>query len=493
MGDRLQVEKNNLMKKLSLKTQFIVSFIFILILSIIATIITYYFSFQIYQKIQYKRVYPANYYEKKVIEIEDYIWEKGLTLLDPIKRQKFERIIPKNGILYQVLDQDGNIIYGSSNKQIIQSKIQFYKRINTTAGVKDSKRQYSKLVPILDSDGNIRGGILLLYTIPLTLINPFNQWWTTILFMLVIFSPFIYIIAFTLGFSKVLANSINKPLNMLINATRKIKEKNLDFQINYSSSNELGELCGAFNDMKIELEKSLISRWKLEQERQEMIETLAHDLKTPLSIVQGYAESLLEGGIKNEEKLKKYISIIKENAVKSSNIVNQMQYAIDLDNTDSTINNIQVDIAKFLHRKIEEYRLLARGKNIRFNLNIKNIDNSLLHIDVEKLERILDNIISNSIRYTPNDGYININVYSEENKLFFKVCDSGKGFSKKDLSNLFNKFYKGDEARSSKDGHSGLGLYITKKLVQKHGGDTKAFNSDDGGACIEFYIELQKV
>ncbi|WP_422448112.1 sensor histidine kinase [Thermoanaerobacterium sp. DL9XJH110] len=98
----------------------------------------------------------------------------------------------------------------------------------------------------------------------------------------------------------------------------------------------------------------------------------------------------------------------------------------------------------------------------------------------------------NSIRYTPDSGRINMDVAIKDDRLYFRICDTGKGFSPKDLAHIFDRFYRGDDARRSEGGHMGLGLYIAGKLVEAHGGAIKAFNLPEGGACIAFDIAVCK-
>lgn len=107
-------------------------------------------------------------------------------------------------------------------------------------------------------------------------------------------------------------------------------------------------------------------------------------------------------------------------------------------------------------------------------------------IDAEKLERILDNLVSNSLQYTPSDGEINIAVNVKHDRVYYKISDTGSDFSKRDMEKAFEKFYRGDSARTQKDGNSGLGLYISKQLVEKLGGSIKISNTEAGGACVEF-------
>jgi signal transduction histidine kinase len=294
-----------------------------------------------------------------------------------------------------------------------------------------------------------------------------------------------------LFFSKKFVGNIGKPVNMLIDAARKVKEKDLDFHIDYHADNELGKLCEAFNDMKNKLKESLMSQWRAEQERHEMVAALAHDLQTPFSTILAYVESLLEG-IYDKQKIEKYLHVIKENANKGANLIKEMLYAAELEHSGAMLDVAPVDIDSFLMRIKESYEMMARKKKISINVEVnhKYHDQKRCPVDEAKLERILDNIILNSLRYTPEQGKITIHAEVADEHVRFTVCDSGKGFSNKDLSNLFNKFYRGDESRSSKNGHAGLGLYIAKKLVEMHGGKIEAWNAKNGGACIEFVLQF---
>lgn len=480
-----------MLEKKPLKIQFIITFILILLLSLIATLLTYFVGFKTFQMLDNKKVYPANYYEKKVPDIESYVRKRGSIILNKIEKQSLEKVIPLDGIKYQVIDENGQKVYGTDSKRVINGKEDLYNKLNTNIG---RNGDYIRIIPLIDPQGKIVGALSLSYILKMNFVNTLDKIWIIPLFIVVFFSPFIYITVFTLLFSRKFTGNIRKPVNMLIQASKKVKEKDLDFKIEYSSDNELGILCEAFNEMKEELKKSLLAQWRIERERNEMVEALAHDLKTPLSIINGYVEFLLEGHYENKERLIKYLHVIKDNTNKGSKLVKEMLYAAELESMDSARNIEPFDLPSFLLEKQKSYEILARDKkiNLQVNLHHEQEDQRLFFIDQIQLERILDNIVINSMGYTPDGGNITIEVYRKEDSLRILVCDSGKGFSLQDLSNIFHKFYRGDKSRSSKGGNSGLGLYIVKKLVEMNGGSIKAFNSNEGGACIEFFLS-QKV
>ncbi|MDM0403727.1 HAMP domain-containing histidine kinase [Clostridioides difficile] len=474
------------MKNQSLITQFRHTFIFIIIASIVATVITYVFALYLYIHSLNKDIYPPNYYERQVPRIEKYINEKNITLLSQSNEEGLKRTIRGDDMLYQVVDNNGNILYGTNPKKLFKTKEELFNNfINKTV----RKGGYIHTVPIKGDNGKIEGAVILFYQVKITFANIRGRFVFAVIIM-ALFSPFLYIVGFTRWLSKRFVKNINQPLHLLIDASKKIKEKDLDFEIDYYSDNELGKLCSAFSEMKDELKGSLSAQWKMEQERVEMVEALAHDLKSPLSIILGYTDALIGNNTDDNEKLHRYLTVIRENTEKSAALVQKMQYTSDLEKSNIQLNLVPINLPEFLRQKVQDYELQAHQKEVELILKIQGNIQSPIQIDVDRLTRIFDNIISNSLQYTPSGGNISITVKDEKNCISYEICDSGRGFSSKDLKKALDKFYRGDEARQTKGGHSGLGLYIVKQLVEQLGGSVKIENSKSGGACVKFWHSI---
>lgn len=474
------------MKNQSLITQFRHTFIFIIIASIVATVITYVFALYLYIHSLNKDIYPPNYYERQVPRIEKYINEKNIALLSQSNEEGLKRTIRGDDMLYQVVDNNGNILYGTNPKKLFKTKEELFNNfINRTV----RKGGYIHTVPIKGDNGKIEGAVILFYQVKITFANIRGRFVFAVIIM-ALFSPFIYIVGFTRWLSKRFVKNINQPLHLLIDASKKIKEKDLDFEIDYYSDNELGKLCSAFSEMKDELKGSLSAQWKMEQERVEMVEALAHDLKSPLSIILGYTDALIGNNTDDNEKLHRYLTVIRENTEKSAALVQKMQYTSDLEKSNIQLNLVPINLPEFLRQKVQDYELQAHQKEVELILKMQGNIQSPIQIDVDRLTRIFDNIISNSLQYTPSGGNISITVKDEKNCISYEICDSGRGFSSKDLKKALDKFYRGDEARQTKGGHSGLGLYIVKQLVEQLGGSVKIENSKSGGACVKFWHSI---
>ncbi|VHY06847.1 two-component sensor histidine kinase [Clostridioides difficile] len=474
------------MKNQSLITQFRHTFIFIIIASIVATVITYVFALYLYIHSLNKDIYPPNYYERQVPRIEKYINEKNITLLSQSNEEGLKRTIRGDDMLYQVVDNNGNILYGTNPKKLFKTKEELFNNfINKTV----RKGGYIHTVPIKGDNGKIEGAVILFYQVKITFANIRGRFVFAVIIM-ALFSPFLYIVGFTRWLSKRFVKNINQPLHLLIDASKKIKEKDLDFEIDYYSDNELGKLCSAFSEMKDELKGSLSAQWKMEQERVEMVEALAHDLKSPLSIILGYTDALIGNNTDDNEKLHRYLTVIRENTEKSAALVQKMQYTSDLEKSNIQLNLVPINLPEFLRQKVQDYELQAHQKEVELILKMQGNIQSPIQIDVDRLTRIFDNIISNSLQYTPSGGNISITVKDEKNCISYEICDSGRGFSSKDLKKALDKFYRGDEARQTKGGHSGLGLYIVKQLVEQLGGSVKIENSKSGGSCVKFWHSI---
>ncbi|MDO0131930.1 HAMP domain-containing histidine kinase [Clostridioides difficile] len=474
------------MKNQSLIAQFRHTFIFIIIASIVATVITYVFAIYLYIYSLNKDIYPPNYYERQVPRIEKYINEKNIALLSQSNEEGLKRTIRGDDMLYQAVDNNGNILYGTNPKKLFKTKEELFNNfINKTV----RKGGYIHTVPIKGDNGKIEGAVILFYQVKITFANSRGRFVFAVIIM-ALFSPFLYIVGFTRWLSKRFVKNINQPLHLLIDASKKIKEKDLDFEIDYYSDNELGKLCSAFSEMKDELKGSLSAQWKMEQERVEMVEALAHDLKSPLSIILGYTDALIGNNTDDNEKLHRYLTVIRENTEKSAALVQKMQYTSDLEKSNIQLNLVPINLPEFLRQKVQDYELQAHQKEVELILKMQGNIQSPIQIDVDRLTRIFDNIISNSLQYTPSGGNISITVKDEKNCISYEICDSGRGFSSKDLKKALDKFYRGDEARQTKGGHSGLGLYIVKQLVEQLGGSVKIENSKSGGACVKFWHSI---
>lgn len=468
----------------SFKTQFVVTFILVLVLSLVASIVTYLLGIRLYLNVEGRKVQPANYFEQQIPQIEAQIREMGTTVLQD--HSLLERLVPHEGLLYQVVDEKGVVLYGTDRDRRIQNRAELLRLINTTQGVGG---RFFRTIPVFSLEAELVGAVSLSYRLTPYFPRLTDKLWLFPLGYIIFFSPFLFIVLFTSLFARKFAENIGEPVNLLIDGAQKVKDQDLDFEISYNGDNELGSLCVAFNEMKGALEESLVSQWRLEQVRHEEMEALAHDLKTPFSLIQAYAEALLEWEpLAGKEE--HYLKVITENARRGAGMVRELLYAIELEVMSLDLTKESVNVPTYLRQKQASYWALAAQKGMDFQVRVAESGNVdlIVELDLTKLDRILDNILSNSFRYTPEGGVIELAAQIGDQWVEFTVCDTGKGFSSEESVHLFDKFYRGDAARTSGTGGSGLGLYTVKGLVEQQGGTIRAFNGVNGGACIQFAL-----
>ena len=270
----------------------------------------------------------------------------------------------------------------------------------------------------------------------------------------------------------------------LQNATEKIRGQDLAFEVQYSGIEEIDAALQSLDSMKTELRLSLEKQWKMEQTKKTQISALAHDLKTPLTVVRGNAEMLYD--TEQTEEQKEYTRYIMKNADQMEQYV---QMLIDISKAEAgyLLQRKDVSIRAFLDELYAQINALASVKQIKTEFDEKNLPDSI-SIDASLMQRAIINVVSNAVDYSPKHGEVWISVSSENNNVKFTVTDSGKGFSTEDMQNATTQFYQGDFSRSSKQ-HYGMGLFIADTIVKQHGGTLVISNaSSTGGGMVEVIL-----
>lgn len=443
------MEQNVKKKKGSLVREFRYTAVKIVAATAVTALLTVLAAGVLFYRSLYRDIYPSNYYEQQIPDLTAWVREQNDKLLSEEGARTLADRLGEGGILYLVADAQGKVIgknmpfapYGSAEELF---------RNYMNPGLSVYEGYYIRTVPLVQND-RTAGAVL-----------------------------------FTLYFSKRYTGKINRPLKLLSEAVVKIGERDLDFTIDYHADNELGMLCDAFTKMQEELKKSLSAQWDMEQKRTEMVAALAHDLKSPLSLIMVYVEALEEDYREDGGELSEYLSVIRENAEKGAALVRQMQITADLEQPGAGIQTEPVNIRAFLEGQVQAYRLQAEREQVEIQLAVSEEVPSLVDTDRERLVRILDNLISNSLQYTPAGGRITLSAERCGDFIRYTVEDTGCGFDARDLKKAFDRFYRGDEARGTKGAHAGLGLFIVKQLAGQLGGDAEVENTEAGGARVTF-------
>lgn len=280
------------------------------------------------------------------------------------------------------------------------------------------------------------------------------------------------------------AKKLRLQLVPLFEATSEVAKQNLDFEVGHSNIKEFEDVLISFSHMKESLKDSLEQQWKAEQMQKEQIAALAHDLKTPLTVIQGNADLISETELDEEQRLyAEYISSSSE----------QMQLyirtLIDISRaaTGYQLHMEDIDLPAYIKQLREQIDALCQTKKIGLQVEIEHLP-AVLSADKLLLERAIMNVVNNALDYSPQDSSISISMMGDNGSLKISVTDAGPGFSQEDLLHAEEQFYMADRSRSS-NLHFGMGLFITKSIVQQHDGQLILSNSEKtGGAQVTISI-----
>ena len=285
--------------------------------------------------------------------------------------------------------------------------------------------------------------------------------------------------------------SMVTPIRKLQIAANNIKEGNLDFTIDTEGAeqDEVNELCVAFEEMRRRLKENAEEKLASEQENKDLISNIAHDLKTPITAVKGYAEGIIDGVANTPEKIDKYVRTIYSKANEMDTLINELTLYSKIDTNKIPYNFAKINVEEYFDDCIEEIGIDLENKGIGLAYYNYTESDVLIIADPEQLRRVVNNIIGNSAKYMDkSNGFINVRIKDVGDFIQVEIEDNGRGIPQKDLPYIFDRFYRGDVSRNSATGGSGIGLSIVKKIIEDHGGKIWATSKEDTGTVMYFVI-----
>ena len=280
------------------------------------------------------------------------------------------------------------------------------------------------------------------------------------------------------------AKKLRLQLVPLFEATSEVAKQNLDFEVGHSNIKEFEDVLISFSHMKESLKASLEHQWKAEQMQKEQIAALAHDLKTPLTVIQGNADLISETELDEEQCL--YAEYIISSSEQMQLYIRTL---IDISRaaTGYQFHVEDIDLPAYVEQLQRQIGALCQTKKIGLQMEIEHLP-AVLSADKLLLERAIMNVVNNALDYSQQDSSISISITGGKGNLQILVTDAGPGFSQEDLLHAEEQFYMADHSRSS-NLHFGMGLFITKSIVQQHGGQLILSNSEKtGGAQVTMKI-----
>ncbi len=286
-----------------------------------------------------------------------------------------------------------------------------------------------------------------------------------------------FFIAGGLVASYLMATSITKPLRRLTNAAKEIGRGNFDQQIPAAANDEVGQLTRVFNQMATDLSCT-------EQSRRRFFANVAHELRTPLAILQGNLENISSGVTKPEPEI---IISMHEEVMRLSRLVTDLRdlslaevSELKLHRKPTDLGQMAMQLGQFMQPLFDE-----AGQELTLQLPK---DLPLAFVDPDRIRQVLGNLLINASRYSGQGAHIGLRVCAKGQRICIEVCDDGPGIPAADLPHIFEQFYRGEKSRNRENGGSGIGLALARRYVEIHGGSIAAKNQPQGGAC--FVIKL---
>lgn len=352
--------------------------------------------------------------------------------------------------------------------QTIINRSQFTRKMNT----------YVLAVGIPIKVNKVITGAIILYSpvlvVKRTLDRVYKAIWLTALFALIIGFIIIFVIS----------RRISRPIvEVSRNAVAIAQGKNVTDLTNISHD-EIGQLIDSFNYMKNQLERT-------EKMREELFAGVSHDLRTPLTAIKGFIQGILDGVILPEDR-QKYLELALVETNRLTRLTNDLLELAKLESEGLTLLKTKINISQVIMDVTETLLVEAKEKSI--TVNIKGLSKGIfIMADSDRLKQIFWNVLTNAIKFTKPEGYINISVETNLQTVKVEIADTGIGIPKEELEFIFEKFHRVDKSREAISGGTGLGLSIVKKLVELHEGEITITSALGEGTKVTIVLPINNL
>jgi signal transduction histidine kinase len=288
-------------------------------------------------------------------------------------------------------------------------------------------------------------------------------------------------VAFLFGVlaASLLARSITKPLRQITVASEEMAQGQYDQQIPERGSDEVSRLARAFNEMARQVSRS-------HRTLRDFLANVSHELKTPLTSIQGFSQAMVDGALTKSDDYAEAGRVINDEAVRMRGLVDDLLYLTQVDAGEFSIQTEEMTPGELLQATQERFQRRADQEGIE--LRVLSESSQRFQGDGRRLEQALANIVDNAVRHTPSGGTVTMRAFGENGHVNLSVHNTGSIIPPEALPHIFERFFQADPAGARADANTGLGLAITREIVEAHGGDVIASSSEDTGT--EFLISL---
>ena len=274
-----------------------------------------------------------------------------------------------------------------------------------------------------------------------------------------------------------LSRRLINPLAEVIAASHAVSTGNLTARVAVEGPDDLQVLSESFNRMATSLEKN-------DHDQRNLIADIAHELRTPLSIIQGKLEGIMDGIYPSDQG---HIQPILEETRQLEHLITDLDMLAQAESNQLKFTPMDVDLAALARSSVKFFETEAAEKKIKIKVTVeKSI--SMVKGDPQRISQVINNLLGNAIRYIPEKGRVDIELHSVEDGVELSVSDNGPGVPEEELPQIFNRFWRGDKSRARVTGGAGLGLAIARQFVEIQGGRIYANNRPEGGLTVRFVL-----
>ncbi|GEK32894.1 sensor histidine kinase [Kurthia sibirica] len=424
--------------------------------------------------------------EMAYVELRNIAKTEPDELLSTARYKELQKL--DNQSLGVVIRQNDEIVYYSENL-VEKSLIAHFPSFNTnnieTKGTIDNDGGFYRYMKFDFYYSDKSKGSILVLKKENSLLEFLTKWGFLIILLIVLIS-----IAAMLLSTQLLRKTIIKPLENLGRVMSKMSDGDLEIKtptIPTNTAKEVTELTQDFQSMQQALIASIKEQKNLENNRKELIASISHDLKTPMTSIIGYVEGLLDGVAESPEKREKYLKTIHSRSLALNKLIEELFLYSKLDAEAVPFYFERLQVVDFLSHIVEEFKLYT--KNVQFIIQAHQ--DVYVNIDRLQMNRAISNLIENSMKFKKKNEALVIMIKVEviDQKVQITIQDNGEGISALQLPYVFDHFYRGEEARTSTTGGSGLGLAIVKQIIEKHHGQVMIHSELNDGTTVVIVVD----
>ncbi len=283
------------------------------------------------------------------------------------------------------------------------------------------------------------------------------------------------------------SRSISRPILKINSVARAMADGDFSLQAPVSPGSEVGVLAESINTLSSQLREKIQALERIDATRRNFVSSISHELRTPLTIMQGYTEALMDGIARDEKQREKYLMNIYEETMRLRRLVDDL---LDLGRLESGVISMNIepaDISEIIENVAGQFNETVADKKVEVKVNLPG-EKVLAWGDADRLRQVIINLVDNAVRFSPEDGVVEIKGENVGGRVRVLVKDQGPGLSREERQLVWERFYKADISRARRDSGSGLGLAIARQIIELHGGDIGVESNPGRGSTFWFTV-----